>query len=70
MVEKVKLEKLFVQEARNTQADSTFNAGQSQLHGIMNKFSRSANKRASSLTKRKEYQTQHINLVKERMEQA
>ena len=70
MVEKVKLEKLFVQEARNTQAESTFNKGQSSLRNIVNKFSRASSRKNSSLTKRKEYQTQHISIVKEKMEQA
>ena len=70
MVEKVKLEKLFVQEARNTQAESTFNKGQSSLRNIVNKFSRASSRKNSSLNKRKEYQTQHCSVVKEKMEQA
>ena len=55
MTEKIKLEKIFVQEARNTQAESTFNKGQSSLRNIVNKFSRASSRKNSSLNKRKEY---------------
>ena len=45
MVEKVKLEKLFVQESRNKMADKTFSQGQSILAKIVTKHSRAGSRK-------------------------
>ena len=63
MVEKMKLEKLFVQESRNQIADKTFTQGQNNLSNIVKKFSRAGSRKNQTLEKRSDLQAQHYEVV-------